>query len=156
MGGLEDALHGDVDGLAKRANAGASSSGAPSIALLLKCLAASRAPSNAQESTIPEAEKETYESVAAERQEDIERATLQELSAMGISHLEDFDWSVRVALGSDKLSGQREPLLVLRLRVADVGGTSREVVVELPKDDLDNVLGTFAKIQQAVVKIKEY
>ena len=156
--GLEDALHGVADGLSKRSNASdASAAGEKSMSDFLKRLVASRSATDGESAAgVDASQKAAYETVAGERLEDVQRATVQELSAMGISHLEDFDWSVRVALGSDKLSGQREPLLVLRLRVAGRDGTSREVVVELPKGDVDNVLGTFEDIQQAVRKIKEY
>mmetsp|Transcript_16113 Transcript_16113/g.27192 ORF Transcript_16113/g.27192 Transcript_16113/m.27192 type:complete len:80 (+) Transcript_16113:84-323(+) len=67
----------------------------------------------------------------------------------------DFDWSLRMVLSSDKLSGLGKPLLQLKL---DTTGTSkcdsdnkREHLVELDKNELNKLLKEL-KNAQAVVQ----
>ena len=53
-----------------------------------------------------------------------------------------------MTLASDSAAGQRAPVLVLNIVVADASGKRRVVPLELTKSDLDGVLAKFAAIQE--------
>jgi hypothetical protein len=68
------------------------------------------------------------------------------------SHLKDFDWSLRLVLSSDKLSGLRRPLLMLKLDVVGADGDKQEKLVELSEAELDVLLAKLKKAQSLVVR----
>jgi hypothetical protein len=68
------------------------------------------------------------------------------------SHLKDFDWSLRLVLSSDKLSGLRRPLLMLKLDVVGADGVKQEKLVELSEAELDVLLAKLKKAQSLVVR----
>ena len=68
------------------------------------------------------------------------------------SHLKDFDWSLRLVLSSDKLSGLRRPLLMLKLDVVGADGVKQEKLVELSEAELDVLLAKLKKAQCLVVR----
>ena len=159
---LEENLHCAVDALSGRraANNLGSDGSSPAEALGLLQRASEKGSSEKTAGAVEN--EELVRKVAGERAEDIERVNIQALSKMELCHLQDFDWSVRIVVGSDKLSGQRQPVAVLRLCLGNVhdggegGGNEEEVLIELTASDLDDMIATFDKIQKAVGKIKEY
>mmetsp|Transcript_24707 Transcript_24707/g.25339 ORF Transcript_24707/g.25339 Transcript_24707/m.25339 type:complete len:80 (+) Transcript_24707:46-285(+) len=50
--------------------------------------------------------------------------------------LKDFDWSLRLVLSSDKLSGLRKPLLMLNLETIDCNGVNHNQLIELTSEEL--------------------
>ena len=72
---------------------------------------------------------------------------------MGSSYgrLKDFDWSVRLVLSSNKVSGLRKPLLQLKLDRELVNGQVDENLVELDEEELDKLL---ASLKQAKAALK--
>lgn len=66
------------------------------------------------------------------------------------AHLKDFDWSVRMCLSSDKLSGLRTPLMILKLDVKLPCGKVEEVILELNGQELKNLLSSLKAAQLAV------
>jgi hypothetical protein len=60
----------------------------------------------------------------------------------------DFDWSLRMALSSDKVSGLRKPLLQLKLDTADPTGKAEETLLELDSDELTKLLKTLIAVQK--------
>lgn len=66
------------------------------------------------------------------------------------AHLCDFDWSVRLVLSSDKLSGLRKPLLLLKLDTVAADGSKSEKLVELNEEELDALLTSLKKVQGLV------
>lgn len=68
------------------------------------------------------------------------------------SHLKDFDWSLRLVLSSDKLSGLRRPLLMLKLDVVGADGVKQEKLLELSEAELDVLLAKLKKAQSLVVR----
>eukprot|EP01027_Heterolobosea_sp_BB2_P000518 GEZU01000743.1.p1 GENE.GEZU01000743.1~~GEZU01000743.1.p1 ORF type:complete len:205 (-),score=47.07 GEZU01000743.1:22-636(-) len=93
-------------------------------------------------------------SVLEVRRSDIRRALMEATVALSQSHLKDFDWKLQLILSSDKVSIMRQPLLLLNLYIYDTKqANTREVLIELTKADLDNLLGTFAKIHEVIQSV---
>jgi len=70
--------------------------------------------------------------------------------SVAYSYLKDFDWSVRVVMSSDKLSGLRKPLLLLKLDTVNADGSKSEKLVELNESELDEFLTTLKRAQALV------
>ena len=52
------------------------------------------------------------------------------------SSLKDFDWSVRLVLSSNQISGLREPLFQLKLDTSLPDGSVKETLVEMSQPEL--------------------
>ena len=61
--------------------------------------------------------------------------------------LKDFDWSARITLASDNISGLRTPLVILKLFLTSPDGITEERILELSQLELDSLLNNliFAK-----------
>lgn len=68
------------------------------------------------------------------------------------STLQDFDWSLRLVLSSNKLSGLRQPLLMLKLEKTLPDGTVKERLLELDETELDNLLGSLKSAQKHIIR----
>ena len=68
------------------------------------------------------------------------------------AELRDFDWSARIVLASDKISGLKQPLLILKLFLERGGGEIEEKEIELSQQELNHLL---ASLKEAKQKIKE-
>ena len=66
--------------------------------------------------------------------------------------LKDFDWSMRLVLSSSKLSGLRQPLVLLKLEKVMPDGTLQEKLVEMDTDELDRLLVSLKAAQKAVLR----
>lgn len=53
-----------------------------------------------------------------------------------------------MVLSSDKLSGLRQPLVMLKLDTVDILGKQEDKIVELTLDDVTNLLATLKSAQQ--------
>jgi len=69
--------------------------------------------------------------------------------------LVDFDWSLRLALSSDKVSELRRGRVLLKLNVDKVDGTSEDTVVELDHAELASLLQRLKEAQAAVQSLKK-
>lgn len=103
------------------------------------------------EKSFTEEQKKVFITVLRARSKEI-RDVLKENSVNVGTHLKDFDWKLNVTLSSDKFSKSQEPLLIIQLRLEDENMRERNVMLELGKDELDNLLGSFSKIQQVLSK----
>ena len=70
----------------------------------------------------------------------------------GLAELVDFDYSVRVVLGSSHLSHMRKPVVMLELDLQYVDGTKKSKVLELSEEDLDKVLVSCASVSACLEK----
>ena len=72
---------------------------------------------------------------------------MSSLEEMGSSYgrLKDFDWSVRLVLSSNKVSGLGKPLLQLKLDRELVNGQVDENLVELDEEELDKLLASLKR-----------
>ena len=72
------------------------------------------------------------------------------------SKLTDFDWSVRLALSSDKVSGLKRGKLLLKLSFERTDGTIDDShIVELDPTELANFLQRLKEAQTAVQNLRK-
>jgi len=64
------------------------------------------------------------------------------------AELKDFDWSARLVLSSDKLSGLRLPLLLLKLDLINPDGIIESKNIELSPKDLKSLISSLRSAQQ--------
>ena len=63
------------------------------------------------------------------------------------SYLKDFDWSVRLAVSSDKISGLRQPLLIVKLDSRLPDNSIKETLLEFNIEEGKEFLSNLKKIQ---------
>jgi hypothetical protein len=73
---------------------------------------------------------------------------MESSSAVTFNQLSSFDWSMRLAMSSDKISGIRKPLLMLKLEVMQPDGSTKEKLVELDNAELGSLLKTLKQAQK--------
>mmetsp|Transcript_77716 Transcript_77716/g.209488 ORF Transcript_77716/g.209488 Transcript_77716/m.209488 type:complete len:83 (-) Transcript_77716:44-292(-) len=76
-------------------------------------------------------------------------------AAMSEEHLADFDWKLKVVMASSTASSIQKPLLHLVLFLKNVNGETREVLLELDREELETVLNSLSKIREAMQKIPQ-
>jgi hypothetical protein len=61
---------------------------------------------------------------------------------------------MKLSVSSDKVSSLRNALLLLNLSVADNSGTGakKELLLELPKEDLDSLIKTLEKVNEVTIR----
>jgi len=106
---------------------------------------------------------------------------VQSTSSISHSFLQDFDWKLQLAISSDKMSSIREPLLLLRMDIHHNNTTDQkkpsitknnreqrnirkslvafsseqsEILIELPRSDLEKVIETLEGINQNLQDLK--
>ncbi|XP_048365461.1 COMM domain-containing protein 8 [Sphaerodactylus townsendi] len=87
------------------------------------------------------------------RKPDIRDALIQRTNAISSAHLQDFDWQLKLALSSDKLSLLQIPLLNLDLDVSESGDT-KQYSVEMNKEELQNLLSALEAANKVVLQLK--
>ncbi|NXU58181.1 COMD8 protein, partial [Turnix velox] len=73
------------------------------------------------------------------RKEEIRNALVERVNAISSAQLQDFDWQLKLALSSDKISMLQVPLLNLDLDVRE-NGEIKPVSVEMNKEELQNFI----------------
>ena len=68
------------------------------------------------------------------------------------AELRDFDWSARIVLASDKISGLKQPLLILKLFLERGGGEIEEKEIELSQQELNHLLASLKEAKQKMEK----
>jgi len=66
------------------------------------------------------------------------------------SCLKDFDWSLRLTLSSDKISGLRKPLLLLKIDTVGPDGGKVERIVEMNEEELNHLLARLKEAQEVL------
>ena len=64
------------------------------------------------------------------------------------SWLDDFDWSLRMVMSSNKLSDLHKPLLMLKLETKDANGVKSEQLIELTTDELKLLISKLKTVQK--------
>uniref|UniRef100_A0A8C5MNB6 COMM domain containing 8 n=1 Tax=Leptobrachium leishanense TaxID=445787 RepID=A0A8C5MNB6_9ANUR len=75
------------------------------------------------------------------RKPELAEALAEKVCAMSSSYLQDFDWQLKLALSSDKLSTLQMPLVNLDLDIAE-DGVVKPVSIELNKEELQNLINS--------------
>ncbi|KAL9653136.1 hypothetical protein ABK040_006352 [Willaertia magna] len=92
--------------------------------------------------------------IESRRNELIKSMKEKTTSEISSSYLEDFDWKLNLIVSSDKCSTIREPIALLNFYIKSENNQKvKEILVELTKRDLDNLLLEFDKIQHYIQKI---
>lgn len=87
------------------------------------------------------------------RKEEIRYALVESISAISSAQLQDFDWQLKLALSSDKISMLQMPLLNLDLDVKE-NGEIKPVSVEMNKEELQNLINALEAANKVVLQLK--
>jgi len=91
------------------------------------------------------------------RYEDIKKAATQKALSISQCFLKDFDWKLQLTISSDKISSLREPVLLLNLSLQSNNTAmpqTTELLIELPKSELETVISTLEKINETVQELR--
>ncbi|XP_012688478.2 COMM domain-containing protein 8 [Clupea harengus] len=87
------------------------------------------------------------------RQEEIHQALVDRTNAISSTQLQDFDWQMKLALSSDKLSLLHTPLLNLTLDVKE-NGKPRPVTIEMNREELQTLISAMEAANKVVLQLK--
>ncbi|XP_789228.1 COMM domain-containing protein 8 [Strongylocentrotus purpuratus] len=87
------------------------------------------------------------------RRDDLGKALIGNTASISQSHLTDFDWKLKLAMSSDKISSVQEPLVNLDLSLME-DGTNRLVSLELDKEELRKLVSSLETANRAVLQLK--
>ena len=87
------------------------------------------------------------------RATDLRAAAIRRASTISQRHLSDFDWKVQTVLSSDTAASLNEPRLVLSLTLKDASD-AQDVVMELSKPELDNLIAQLEKANDTVLSLR--
>ncbi|KAM9777448.1 COMM domain-containing protein 8 [Neosynchiropus ocellatus] len=92
-------------------------------------------------------------SVLRAREGEIRQALLHTTNSMSSTTLQDFDWQLKLALSSDKISSLHAPLLSLCLDVRE-DGALRPVTLEISKEELNMLINSLEAANKVVLQLK--
>ncbi|MBN3294082.1 COMD8 protein, partial [Polypterus senegalus] len=75
------------------------------------------------------------------RREEIRHSLIEKTNAISTSQLQDFDWQLKLALSSDKISALQAPLVNLDLDIKENGAIT-PLSIEMNKDELQNLISS--------------
>ncbi|XP_053109343.1 COMM domain-containing protein 8 [Hemicordylus capensis] len=87
------------------------------------------------------------------RKHDIRHALIERTNAICSAQLLDFDWQLKLALSSDKLSMLQIPLLNLDLDVTE-NGDIKLFSIEMNKEELQNLINALEMANKVVLQLK--
>ncbi|XP_062502853.1 COMM domain-containing protein 8-like [Corticium candelabrum] len=93
------------------------------------------------------------DSLAARRQEIIDAMKIS-ATTVGHAQLKDFDWNLRLILSSDKIAVVSEPVVTVDFKVEDCGGESKQVSLEMNRDELKKILSSLEAANKVVQQLK--
>ncbi|KAG9479582.1 COMM domain-containing protein 8 [Eleutherodactylus coqui] len=87
------------------------------------------------------------------RKPEIKDALVEKVCAMSSAHLQDFDWQLKLAMSSDKLSTLQMPLVNLDLDIVENGAVA-PVSIEMNKEELQNLINSLEAANKVVLQLK--
>ncbi|XP_036818726.1 COMM domain-containing protein 8 isoform X4 [Oncorhynchus mykiss] len=87
------------------------------------------------------------------RREEICQALVERTNNVSSSTLQDFDWHIKLALASDKISSLQTPLLNLSLDVKE-NGALKPVSVEMNREELQTLISSMEAANKVVLQLK--
>ncbi|KAI7805618.1 COMM domain-containing protein 8 [Triplophysa rosa] len=87
------------------------------------------------------------------RFDEIRHALVDRTNAISSTQLQDFNWQIKLALSSDKLSALNTPLLNLSLDLKD-SGTQRSTNIEMNKEELQTLISALEAANKVVLQLK--
>ncbi|CAI5697269.1 unnamed protein product [Oreochromis niloticus] len=106
-----------------------------------------------QLSDVSSSQAEVVLSVLRAREEEIRCALLDRTNSISSATLQDFDWQLKLALSSDKISSLHTPLLSLSLDVRE-NGALRPVTLEMNRDELGMLISSLESANKVVLQLK--
>ncbi|XP_071951568.1 COMM domain-containing protein 8-like [Antedon mediterranea] len=87
------------------------------------------------------------------RSEDLRKHLLEEVASISHSHLQDFDWKLKLALSNDKISSVQEPLVTVEF-ITKSGDESKSFSVEMNKEELKQFVSSMEAANKIMVQMK--
>lgn len=87
------------------------------------------------------------------RQEEIRLSLVDRTNGISSTQLQDFNWQIKIALSSDKLSSLNTPLLNLSLDLKE-NGLQRAVNIEMNKEELQTLISALEAANKVVLQLK--
>nr|XP_009680302.1 PREDICTED: COMM domain-containing protein 8 [Struthio camelus australis] len=87
------------------------------------------------------------------RKEEIRNALVERVNAISSAQLQDFDWQLKLALSSDKISMLQMPLINLDLDVRE-NGEIKPISVEMDKEELQNLINALEAANKVLLQLK--
>ncbi|CAN2388475.1 COMM domain, partial [Pristimantis euphronides] len=87
------------------------------------------------------------------RKPEIKDALVEKVCAMSSAYLQDFDWQLKLAMSSDKLSTLQMPLVNLDLDIVQNGAIA-PVSIEMNKEELQNLINSLEAANKVVLQLK--
>uniref|UniRef100_A0A4W5PN25 COMM domain containing 8 n=1 Tax=Hucho hucho TaxID=62062 RepID=A0A4W5PN25_9TELE len=87
------------------------------------------------------------------RREEIRQALVERTNNVSNSTLQDFDWQIKLALSSDKISSLQTPLLNLSLDMKE-NGALKPVSVEMNREELQTLISSMEAANKVVLQLK--
>ncbi|XP_036429794.1 COMM domain-containing protein 8 [Colossoma macropomum] len=87
------------------------------------------------------------------RREEIRQALVDRTNEISSTQLQDFNWQIKLALSSDKLSSLNTPLLNLSLDLKE-NGIQRAVNIEMNKEELHTLISALEAANKVVLQLK--
>ncbi|XP_055719411.1 COMM domain-containing protein 8-like isoform X2 [Salvelinus fontinalis] len=87
------------------------------------------------------------------RREEIRQALVERTNNVSSSTLQDFDWQIKLALSSDKISSLHTPLLNLHLDVKE-NGALKPLSVEMNREELQTLISSLEAANKVVLQLK--
>ncbi|KAI4892084.1 hypothetical protein NFI96_022382 [Prochilodus magdalenae] len=87
------------------------------------------------------------------RREEVRQALVDQTNEISSTQLQDFNWQIKLALSSDKLSSLNTPLLNLSLDLKE-NGIQRAVNVEMNKEELHTLISALEAANKVVLQLK--
>ncbi|XP_005746207.1 COMM domain-containing protein 8 [Pundamilia nyererei] len=106
-----------------------------------------------QLSDVSSSQAEVVLSVLRAREEEIRCALLDRTNSISSATLQDFDWQLKLALSSDKISSLHTPLLSLSLDVRE-NGVLQPVTLEMNRDELGMLISSLESANKVVLQLK--
>ncbi|XP_051946119.1 COMM domain-containing protein 8-like [Xyrauchen texanus] len=87
------------------------------------------------------------------RFDELRHALVDRTNAISSTQLQDFNWQLKLALSSDKLSALNTPLLNLSLELKE-NGIQRSVNMEMNKEELQTLISALEAANKVVLQLK--
>nr|XP_015200654.1 PREDICTED: COMM domain-containing protein 8 [Lepisosteus oculatus] len=87
------------------------------------------------------------------RKEEIRQALVEKTNAISSTQLQDFDWQIKLALSSDKISSLQIPLLNLDLDTKE-NGVLKPLSIEMNREELQNLINSLESANKVVLQLK--
>ncbi|XP_062296940.1 COMM domain-containing protein 8 [Scomber scombrus] len=104
-------------------------------------------------SDVSSSHAETVLTVLKGRREEIRSALLDRTNSISSATLQDFDWQLKLALSSDKISSLHTPLLSLSLDVRE-NGALRPITMEMNREELNTLISSLEAANKVVLQLK--